>query len=76
MYLNFKVYSLISTEGKNSIRERVEKVMRWQSRDHPRWWDPTVTKKCIIEFKYMFNPFPLAIELLVQLVLKMDCTCT
>jgi hypothetical protein len=33
MYLNFNVYGLIPMESKNSIREGVEKVVRWQSQD-------------------------------------------
>jgi hypothetical protein len=37
MYLNPWVHDLIPTEGKNSIGEGVEKVVRWQCWDHLRW---------------------------------------
>jgi hypothetical protein len=37
MYLNPRVHSSIPTEGKNSTREEVKKIMRWQCRGRLRW---------------------------------------
>jgi hypothetical protein len=39
MYLNPMVHGSIPTKGKNFNRERVEKTVRWQCRNHLRWWD-------------------------------------
>ncbi|MCI35249.1 hypothetical protein A2U01_0056470, partial [Trifolium medium] len=36
-YLNPKVRGSIPTEGKNSTRVGVEKIVRWQCRDRLRW---------------------------------------
>jgi hypothetical protein len=33
MYLNLMIYGSILTKGKNSTKEGVEKIMRWQYQD-------------------------------------------